>query len=186
MRREPGAKATLLRLPAIDGSIFDSASLDGSSYLLSFFRFAGCPLCNMRVHELVKRFDEFGPDFTVVAVFDSPLDNLVRHVAKHESPFPILADESNQYYRAYGVEHSIGGVVKGVILRMPALLKGMLRGYLPTTVKGSLTTMPADFLIDTAGVIQVAHYGADEGDHLPFEQVVEFANQQISIGKEKK
>jgi hypothetical protein len=51
----------------------------------------------------------------------------------------------------------------------------MLKGYLPTTVKGSLTTMPADFLVDKEGVIQVAHYGNDEGDHLPFEQVKAFS-----------
>ena len=80
----------------------------------------------------------------------------------------------------------MAGVFKGVILRMPALVKGMLRGYLPTTVKGSLTTMPADFLIDPAGVIQVVHYGADEGDHLPFEQVTEFANRQWPTGNEKR
>jgi thioredoxin-dependent peroxiredoxin len=186
MRLKPGAKVSRIRLPAIDRSTFDSESLYGHPFLLSFFRFASCPLCNLRVHELVTRFEEFGPSFTVVAVFDSPLDNLVRFSARHIAPFPILADENNRYYREYGIEHSVAGVFKGVILRLPALVKGMLRGYLPTTVKGSLTTMPADFLIDPAGVIQVVHYGADEGDHLPFEQVTEFANRQWHSGNEKR
>jgi len=53
-------------------------------------------------------------------------------------------------------------------------LKGMLKGYLPTTLKGSITTMPADFLIDPKGYIQTAYYGKDEGDHLSFEQIKEF------------
>ena len=175
MRRTPGAKATHIKLPAIDGTTFKTDSLDGKPFMLSFFRFASCPFCNLRVHELVKRFGEFGDDFTVVAVFDSPLDNLVRHAEGHKAPFPILADESNQYYKEYSIERSLSGVLKGMLLRMPTLIKGMLTGYVPTTIKGSMTTMPADFLIDKNGVIQMAYYGSDEGDHLPFEQVKAFS-----------
>ncbi len=178
MRRKFEEKATRIRLPAIDRSTFDTESLHGKPFMLSFFRFASCPFCNLRVHELVQRFNEFGDDFTVVAVFDSPLDNLIRHAEGHNAPFPILADESNQYYREYSIEHSVSGMFKGMILRMPQLLKGMFKGYLPIIIKGSLTTMPADFLIDQAGIIQVAHYGKDEGDHLPIEQVKEFSNKQ--------
>ena len=146
--------------------------------MLSFFRFASCPFCNLRVHELVKRFDEFGDNFTIVAVFDSPLDNLIRHSKGHKAPFPILADESNQYYREYGIEHSVIGMFKGMILRMPKLMKGMFKGYLPIIIKGRLTTMPADFLIDQAGIVQVAYYGKDEGDHLPIKEIIKFSNKQ--------
>jgi peroxiredoxin Q/BCP len=51
----------------------------------------------------------------------------------------------------------------------------MFEGYIPTTIKGSMTTTPADFLIDREGIIQVAHCGRDEGDHLPFDAVKEFS-----------
>jgi len=176
MRLNPGSKAAHIELPAIDGSRFDSNSLKGKPYLLSFYRFATCPFCNLRVHELVKRFSDFGEDFTVVAIFDSPLDHLIRHAEGHEAPFPVLADEKNQYYRAYGIEHSLMGVFRGLIVRMPTLIKEMLRGYIPTSFKGSLTTMPAAFLIDREGVIQVAYYGKDEGDHLPLERITAFAS----------
>ena len=149
--------------------------------MLSFFRFASCTFCNLRLHELVQRFAEFGDDFTVVAVFDSPLDNLVRHADGHKAPFPILADESNRYYKEYRIERSISGVLKGMLLRMPTLMKSMLMGYVPTTIKGSMITMPADFLIDRHGVIQVAHYGNHEGDHLPFEEAKSFSLKQQNI-----
>jgi peroxiredoxin len=175
MRLTSGAKVINISLPAIDGSIFDVECLNGKPFMLSFLRFASCPFCNLRVNELVRRFGEFGDDFTIVAIFDSPLDNLTRHAEGHEAPFPVLADESNQYYREYGIEHSVSGVFKGMFLRMPTLLKGMFKGYIPTTIKGSMTTMPADFLIDREGIIQVAHYGRDEGDHLPFDAVKEFS-----------
>ena len=175
MRRNPGEKVIHIKLPAIDGSVYDTDSIKGMPFMLSFYRFASCPFCNLRIHELVTRFDELGKNFTMVAVFDSPLDNLKKHTAGHEAPFPILADESNQYYREYGIEHSFSGVLKGMILRMPTLVKGMMKGYLPTSLKGSITTMPADFLVDAKGIIQTAYYGKDEGDHLSFEQIKEFA-----------
>jgi len=170
-----GQKVLPISLPAIDGSIFDLSALRGERYMLSFFRFASCPFCNLRLHELVTRFDELGDRFTIVAVFDSPLDNLQQHAEGHRAPFPIVADESNRYYRAYGIEHSLAGMLKGMIFRMPTLIKGLAKGYLPVKIKGSMTTMPADFLVDEEGTIQFAHYGADEGDHLPFAQVKAFA-----------
>lgn len=173
-----GAIAAQLQLPSIDGSTFDTASLTGKPYMLSFFRFASCPFCNLRVHQLVQRYEEFGDDFSIVAVFDSPLDNLVRHTEKHKAPFPILADESNKYYKEYGIEHSFAGMLKGMFFRMPTLFKSMFMGNVPLIFKGSMITMPADFLIDREGIIRAAYYGKDEGDHLPFEQVMEFSQKQ--------
>ena len=155
MRLTSGIKAKNIKLPATDGSTFETEKVKGKKFMLSFFRFASCPFCNLRVNELVMRFDEFGNDFTIIAVFDSPLDNLTLHAKKHKAPFPILADENNKYYREYGIEHSVSGMFKGMFLRMPTLLKGMLKGYIPTTIKGSMTTMPADFLINREGVIEV-------------------------------
>jgi peroxiredoxin len=176
MRRKPGEKAANIILPALDGGMFELDRLKGKRLMISFLRFASCPFCNLRVHELVKRFDEFGKGFTIVAIFDSSLENLRRHAEKHQAPFPILADEKNVFYREYGIEHSVAGMFKGMLGRMPALLRAMLvKGYVPWVIKGSLTTMPADFLVDENGVIRTVYYGKDEGDHLPFERVKAFS-----------
>lgn len=177
MRLSPGEKIKHVQLPAIDGSIFDLDTLKGKPFMLAFFRFASCPFCNLRVHELVQRFDEFGKDFTIVAIFDSPLDNLTRHAEGHHAPFPILADEANTYYRAYGIERSFIGVLKGIFFRMPTMFKSMAKGYIPLVFKGNITTMPADFLVDRDGIIQTAYYAKDEGDHLDIEQVKAFSLQ---------
>jgi hypothetical protein len=62
-----------------------------------------------------------------------------------------------------------------MVFRMPTMMRGMLKGYVPLKIKGSMTTMPADFLVDDSGVIRRAYYGKDEGDHLPFDEVKQFA-----------
>src|SRR3990172_1542184 len=140
MRRTNGEKITNIILPTIEGGRFELDSLKGTRFMLSFLRFASCPFCNLRVHELVMRFKEFGDGFTIVAIFDSSSENLRRHAEKHQAPFPILADEKNIYYKEYGIEHSVWGMLKGMISRMPSLLRAMfVNGYLPLVIKGSMT-----------------------------------------------
>lgn len=182
MKLTAGKKAPNIILPAIDGSAFNLETLRGRRYLLTFYRFATCPLCNLRVHEIVTRFAELGGEFGVVAVFDAPLAHLQKHAGKHKAPFPILADENNKYYKIYGIEHSFTGMLKGMVTRMPKLLYGMFgKGYIPLPV-GSFTTMPADFLVDERGIIQTAYYGRDEGDHLSFDILKSFATSGAFIG----
>jgi peroxiredoxin len=180
MRKKIGDKVGQIRLQALDGSMFELSSLQGRPFMLSFFRFASCPFCNLRMHHLVQRFGELnqaGERFTIVAIFDSSLENLREHAERHHSPFPLLADVRGTYYAQYGIEHSVAGVLKGMLMRMPTLLYAMFgKGYLPTKINGDMTTMPADFLIDAGGTIRMAYYGRDEGDHLPFEVIQRFAN----------
>lgn len=174
MRLQPGDPLRHFRLPDIAGGTFDTRSLAGRPFLLSFFRYAGCPFCNLRMHDLVASVPSFGPDFTVVAVFDSPLDNLVAHAEGHKAPFPVLADAAGEAYAAYGVEHSAVGVLKSVV-RLQAMLRAMRLGYVPTTIQGRLDTLPAEFLVDRGGIIRVVHYAQDAGDRMPLERIGSFA-----------
>jgi len=178
MKLKPGDPVIDLQLQSIDNSRFNTEILRGRRFMLSFFRFAGCPFCNIRMHELVTRFRELPGDFTIVAVFDAPLEDLRRHAMRHGAPFPVLADATNTYYRAYDIDRSVIGMLVGAVVRLPALLRALSRGYFPTSIKGKLHTLPADFLVDEQGKIQVAHYGRDLGDHLPFEAVKAFARKQ--------
>lgn len=171
-----GSRIDELTLPNFDGSEFSIEQVRGRRYLLSFFRFASCPFCNLRVHQLVKNVDQFGPDFTVVGIFDASREELQRNAEKHQSPFPILADADNRYYRKFAVERSWLGVLKGFVLRFPVLLYSILvKGNLPLKIGGHLATMPLNLLVDEEGVVQYVHYGRDEGDHIPLDQVRAFA-----------
>jgi len=176
MRKNTGQTIRDIRLPAIDGTDFQLDHIQGKRFMLSFFRFAACPFCNLRIHELTSHFDAFGENFSIVAIFDSSTENLQRHAQRHHAPFPILADEHNTYYREYGIERSLSGTLKGAALNIPSVLRALfIKGYWPTSFGGNVMTMPANFLIDEARVIRVAHYGKDEGDHLPIEVVKTFA-----------
>ena len=47
-----------ITLPSINGSNFSLSSLKGKKVLLTFYRFARCPMCNLRINEILKRYDE--------------------------------------------------------------------------------------------------------------------------------
>lgn len=111
-----------------------------------------------------------GEDFQIVALFDSPLENLQQYADRHQASFPILADPLRDTYVRYAIDHSLLGVFKAIV--MHTLLYAMLvKGYWPFSIKGSIASMPTNFLVDRQGIIRVAHYGSDEGDHLPFDDI---------------
>ncbi|MCK5735810.1 MAG: redoxin domain-containing protein [Spirochaetaceae bacterium] len=183
-----GSKAADFELPDLEGKSFHLSSLSGQRYHLAFFRFASCPFCNLRVNTLSRvaaagRFGvigKSGASFTIIAVFDSPLENLRRYAGRHEAPFPILADKGGVIHEEWGREISWLGAFKGMFGRFGTLMKSMFaRGFLPTSLNGKFAGMPMGFLIDENGIVREAYYGTDEGDHMPIERIEAFASKSI-------
>lgn len=140
-------------------------------------RFATCPFCNLRVHELVQNQNNLPEDFKIVIVFDATVKQTSVSAERHAASFSILADAEKEAHTLYNIEKSFIGVLWGMIFRMPTLLKSMfIHGHWPFPIQGNMLTMPADFLVDENGIIQVAYYAKDEGDHLPLDQINHFAN----------
>ena len=107
MKLAPGEKLSEIKLPSIQGSEFSMKKIKGKKTLLTFYRFATCPFCNLRIHEITKRYDELGKNFEMVAIFNSSQDYLTKKMGKHNAPFTILADENFEYFAKYEVEKSL-------------------------------------------------------------------------------
>ena len=103
MRLSKGDVINNLNLPAITGKNFDIKEISGKKTLLTFYRFATCPFCNLRIYEMQKRFTELENKLNVVAIFDSPIDFLIKSMKKHDTSFTILADENFEYFTKYEV-----------------------------------------------------------------------------------
>lgn len=162
-------------LPAIDGSQFDSASLKGKKYLVTFFRFATCPLCNLRVSQLARLKTDLGDNLEIVTIFESEIDHLRKHANRMLAHFPILADYDRRYYALFGVKKSLPGLLRGMPFRLPYAIKAILSGYLPLEISSRFLTMPLSLLVDEKGIIQSIYYGRDAGDHMPLDRIVKFA-----------
>ena len=169
MRLNAPSKAPLLQFVDIYGKRVDIGG-SGRRTLLCFFRDAACPFCNFRIYELTSQhaaLQALGLD--IVAVFTSTPEAVQRFVARKPRPFSVIADPTSHAHETYGIERSLWRKLKGIVTRVPTLIKGLrivgLAGLNTTNL------MPADFLIDEHGNIAEAYYGGDAGDRIPLDRV---------------
>ena len=55
MKLKSGDKIDELTLSSIDGSKFEIKNISNKRALVTFYRFASCPFCNLRINEIVRR-----------------------------------------------------------------------------------------------------------------------------------
>jgi peroxiredoxin Q/BCP len=142
----------------------------GRWLLLSFYRNAACAMCNLQVHKLIAKYEDYqqkGMD--MVAIFESPRANLLQYVGKQDAPFPIVGDPEAHLYDLYGIETS-EEKVKATMAdpKTPGRVQeAAAAGFNLTEEPGSnFYRIPADFLIDPDGIIREAFYSERVGEHL--------------------
>jgi thioredoxin-dependent peroxiredoxin len=171
-RLESGQMAPSFEAKSVRGDSIRLEERIDQPLWLAFFRFAACPLCNLRIHQLVgewpKRFAH--RPFRMLGVFQSPPDKLDRYVSRHEPQFTIISNPEMDLYRLYGVESSIKKAFSGQVFKA---VVGAGKAGLPLVrpPDGPAFRIPADFLIMPGGTIHTAFYGANMADHIPFETV---------------
>jgi peroxiredoxin len=172
MRLKEGQKAVDFEVKDILGNEISLSDYKGKKLLLSFYRYASCPLCNLRVNELIQYepiFREKGME--MLAVFESPKESINEYVGKQNAPFPIIADPKRKLYKLYGVETSVLGTLRA-FLKPSRFKEAMNKGFKAGKSEGAKTLIPADFIIDANLNISKSYYGKDIGDHMPIEMIM--------------
>lgn len=177
MRLTSGTVAPDFVLADSNGDKLRLSEMTGTPVWLAFFRYAGCPLCNLRVRDIAQRHAQLTKaGLKILAVFQSPPESIASHVGRQEPPFPILADPDESVYEQYGLETSWARIAtpRSTLRSLQAARHGFLPGL---NQEGSVARIPADFLIDADGVIHTAFYGEDISDHISFDEVEAFLAQ---------
>lgn len=170
MRLQAGQWAPDVEVSDVFGQAVSLKAWRGRPVLLSFYRYASCPLCNLRVRDLGEAVPELRAlGLEVVGVFQSDAAGIRRHAGRRQPPFALVADPGMALYRRYGVERGWTALLRWPV--MVAALRALAAGFLPGRVDGPIDRMPADFLVDADGRLVIAHYGRHIGDHLPIEAV---------------
>ena len=96
-RLTTGTKIPNLVGHTLSGNEISLSEYKGSPLILSFYRYAGCQLCNLRIHDFIKRYDQkYQPaGINAVAVFQSPLRKMKKYHTEHEAPFELEAKFAN-------------------------------------------------------------------------------------------
>ncbi|MBK8266121.1 MAG: thioredoxin-dependent thiol peroxidase [Nannocystis sp.] len=98
-----GAPAPAFELPADDGQIYSLRALAGRRVVLYFYPRDSTPGCTTEACDFRDRHADFAARGVVVlGVSGDSLASHARFRAKHQLPFPLLADTDHQVARAYG------------------------------------------------------------------------------------
>lgn len=154
---------------AVDGTVIDSSDLEEQYTLLSFFRYAGCPFCDLTLIKLVERYQNFAlRGLKVVAFFQSPKSDVEEYVSRRQPPFQIVADPDKKIYDLFRVESS----KVGLLASLPAAATvGVAIAQGKTSqpkITGDSFLMPAQFLVGPDLTLRNTHYGTNFGDKMPF------------------
>lgn len=165
IRLSPGDSIPDFTHADFEGETFRSESLQGQLTLLSFFRYAACPVCNEHLAELRVHHEDFAArGLRVVSVFHSPPEKLERYLQPGVLPFPVLPDPEMTLYRKFGVVPKLGVVLdpRSMLRAVKAMASTEASNVFDTD--GPANVAPAEFLILPDLSIHAAHYGQFLGD----------------------
>src|SRR5689334_20476933 len=140
------------KLKDIFGRMIDLNDYKDKSILIAFFRHAGCPFCNLRVHALTKVHEELKSNgLEMIFFFESKEQVLLRSIFHKEvSPIPLIADPDKVWYKAYGLEESFSKAMKSHITSFIQTTVKAKQAGLPIHLMASgesFSTIPAEFLV---------------------------------------
>lgn len=186
MNIDVNASAPLFNLKDIFGRNIDLKTYEGKKVFLGFFRHAGCPFCNLRVHALTKVHEDLkAKGLEMIFFFESKASVLLRSSFHQEvSPIPLISDPEKQWYDAYGLESSgFKSAMSHITSFAKTAIQAKVKG-LPMHMMAdgeSISTMPAEFLIDEKLVIRKLHYSQRLDDRLSLEEIHAFAAQPKAV-----
>lgn len=173
MRVVSGEQAPTFSTVDTDGNPVSLERFRGKPVLLMFFRYASCPMCNLRLHDFAREYPRLHANgLSAVAFFHSPAGAIRRNAGRKHYGFPLVPDPAQKIYRDFAVETSWSGFLKSMVL--PGFYRDWIRSMRYGFWGGAdpqMTGMPADFLVGPDGRLLLVHYGNDIGDHLPLPDI---------------
>ena len=147
-----------------------------SKIFLAFMRYAGCPVCNFRTHELIENYNQLQSlGYELILVYESNSKTLKKYLEESPVPFRVIADPKRKLYEKFKVESSFWKTFKSAFNEKTKKNKKAgkkLFGTNKVNRDGKLTGIPADFLISADGRIEKAYYGKNIADHLPLNEII--------------
>jgi thioredoxin-dependent peroxiredoxin len=178
MRIKSQQTAPAFTVKDVNGKTVNLSDYKGKKVLITFYRNVGCPVCNVRFHELQEQAEFYkSKDLIVLAIYESSAENMKKFLVGENPYATMIPNPEQNLYSMYRIESGMGKVMKGMLHgAMGKMKKG--KALFKTKIKqdGNKSTIGADFLIDEKGVVNTAYYGKYVGDHLPLSAIKQFLN----------
>jgi peroxiredoxin len=180
MKLQKNVQAPHFKLNDIYGRNIDLNDYRDKKVFIGFFRHAGCPFCNIRVHTLQKAREELkAKGLEMIFFFESKQSVLLMSTFHKEvSPIPLISDPEKKMYSAYGLEPS---GYKSAMSHLTSFVQTAYKASqlgVPMHLMAdgeSISTMPAEFLLSEGLIVKEIHYSERLNDRLSLETIRAFA-----------
>lgn len=142
--------------------------------LITFHRYASCPICNFKIRELIKNYKDLATNGMEIVMFiESSKEKILQSTKGLEIPFYVIPDPKSEYYKIYGVKRNSVTAITGFLNKKT---RKMLRENWHTEGErgkddGYFNRMGADFVVDLNGNIEDLYYGKFLGDGMDIQRV---------------
>ena len=183
---EKNTTAPLFKLKDVYGREIDLSAYREKRVLLGFFRHAGCPFCNLRIHTLTKVHEELkSKGLEMIFFFESKTQVILRS-SFHQgvSPIPIISDPEKVWYKNYGLEPS---TAKAVVSHFTSFIQTVIKAKtegVPVHLMASgesFSTMPAEFLLDKGLILRKLHYSERLNHRVEISDIRTFAETGVVV-----
>lgn len=161
----PGMTAPNFTYDTISKHSLDFHKTTGRKKSVIFFlRYAGCPICQMKIGDLLKNHKEFrAAGLQVYVVLQSTPASIKEGLAKLKVPFTIVCDPEEKVFALYSVApgNLFGYLTPSVIMKA---MKASRAGFKHGKKEGKEMQLPAVFIVNGDGKIAYAYYGKNIGD----------------------
>ncbi|MFF7788550.1 redoxin domain-containing protein [Streptomyces sp. NPDC007991] len=152
-----GAQAPRFRLPSATGeSVSLAGLLAAGPVVLTFYRGAWCPYCNIALRALQQHHAEISARGAALAAVSPQIpDESLSLADKHRLAFSVLSDVGSDTAKQYGLAFDLPDDLAAVYDRLGFDLQRVNGGHARTL------PLPATYVIDREGVIRWAFVDAD-------------------------
>jgi peroxiredoxin len=170
----------------VSGKKINSRDLEGKKVYITFLRNTACPLCSFHVFRLLKLSNQLKENnVEVIAFYESKRQVILtspffRDQVLNDKKMIVISDTAREVYTLFGAEVNPQKATFEILRahgRIPKIEEAAKNGFNGDGIQQGTNAdaIPADFLVDEAGMIVYAHYGIDAGDNIALEKVEDFA-----------
>lgn len=135
--------------------------------ILSFYRGAWCPFCNLELRGLQRALPEFQTlGASLVATSPQLPDSSLTRQEKHSLEFPVLSDVGNKVAKQYGIVFRVPDELLDVFQR-----RGVDLGSFNGQEGKNELPLPATFIVDSEGKVCAAFVQEDHTVRLDPEEI---------------
>jgi peroxiredoxin len=152
---------------AVGESVALTDALARGPVVLSFYRGAWCPYCNLELRILQNNLDAIeAVGASLIAVSPMTPDNSLSVAEKHDLGFQVLSDAGNGVARAYGLVFRVDDALNELYLKMGIDLEasnGEMSHELP---------IPATYVIGPDGTVLLGYADPDYTRRLAIDEIL--------------